>query len=142
MFPTSVIRKLARSEEMFAQSQTYFGATVVMSGPVDVDAMSVAFDTLLQAHPVLAGHLERGPDGLHQIVVDDFMHPGLWVTGGEGRPASPSSPPSQSSMGRPARRARSTQTSPARFRRLASAALRARSPSGSVPLPRATKRAK
>jgi hypothetical protein len=88
MFPTSVIRKLARSEEMFAQSQTYFGATVVMSGPVDVDAMSVAFDTLLQAHPVLAGHLERGPDGLHQIVVDDFMHPGLWVTGGEGRPAA------------------------------------------------------
>ncbi len=89
MFPTSVIRKLARSEEMFAQSQTYFGATVVMSGPVDVDAMSVAFDTLLQAHPVLAGHLERGPDDLHQIVVDDFMHPGLWVTGGEGRPAAP-----------------------------------------------------
>ena len=63
MFPTSVIRKLARSEEMFAQSQTFFGTTIQLNGPVDIDAMSVAFDTLLQAHPVLAGHLERGPDG-------------------------------------------------------------------------------
>jgi hypothetical protein len=89
MFPTSVVRKLARSEEMFAQSQTYFGATAVLTGPVDVDAMSAAFETLLQAHPVLAGHLEPGPDGLHQIVVDDFLHPGLWVTGGEGRPPAP-----------------------------------------------------
>jgi phenolphthiocerol/phthiocerol/phthiodiolone dimycocerosyl transferase len=78
-FPTSVIRKLAHSEEMFAQSQTYFGGTVRLSGPVDIDAMSVAFDTLLQAHPVLAGHLERGPDGLHHIVVDDLLHPGIWV---------------------------------------------------------------
>jgi phenolphthiocerol/phthiocerol/phthiodiolone dimycocerosyl transferase len=78
-FPTSVIRKLAPSEEMFAQSQTYFGGTVHLSGPVDIDAMFVAFDTLLQAHPVLAGHLERGPDGLHHIVVDDFLPPGIRV---------------------------------------------------------------
>ena len=89
MFPTSAVRKLARSEEMFAQSQTYFGATVLMTGAVDVDAMSAAFDALLQAHPVLAGHLEPGPDGLHHIVVDDFMHPGIWVTGGAGGPAAP-----------------------------------------------------
>ena len=77
LFPIS--SKLARSEEMFAQSQTFFGGTVQLSGPIDIDAMSVAFDTLLQAHPVLAGHLERGPDGLHQIVVDDLLHPGIWV---------------------------------------------------------------
>jgi hypothetical protein len=79
MFPASVVRKLARSEEMFAQSQTFIGGAVQLSGPVDVDAMSVAFDTLLQAHPVLAGHLEKGSDGLHQIVFDDFLHPGIWV---------------------------------------------------------------
>ena len=77
--PTSVIRKLARSEELFAQSQTFFGSTIQMSGAIDIDAMTVAFETLLQAHPVLAGHLERGPDGLHQIVVDDLVHPGIWV---------------------------------------------------------------
>ena len=39
MFSTSVIRKLAPSEEMFAQSQTFFGGTVHLRGPVDVDAM-------------------------------------------------------------------------------------------------------
>ena len=83
MFPTSVIRKLARSEELFAQSQTFFGSTIQMSGAIDIDAMTVAFETLLQAHPVLAGHLERGPDGLHQIVVDDLVHPGIWVVEGE-----------------------------------------------------------
>jgi phenolphthiocerol/phthiocerol/phthiodiolone dimycocerosyl transferase len=82
-FPASVIRRLARSEEMFAQSQTYFGGTVQMSGPVDVDAMSLAFDALLQAHPVLAGHLEQGADGLHHIVVDDLLPPGIWVVKGD-----------------------------------------------------------
>lgn len=81
MFPTSVIRRLAPSEEMFAQSQTFFGAAVRLSGAVDVDAMSTAFDTLLLAHPVLAGHLERGADDLHDIVVDDLLHPGIWVVG-------------------------------------------------------------
>jgi hypothetical protein len=50
-----------------------------LSGPVDIDAMFVAFDTLLQAHPVLAGHLERGPDGLHHIVVDDLLPLGIRV---------------------------------------------------------------
>lgn len=77
MFPASVIRKLARSEEMFAQSKTFVGVTVQISGPIDIDAMSMAFDALLQAHPVLASHLEPGPDGLHHIVVDDFLHPGI-----------------------------------------------------------------
>jgi hypothetical protein len=84
MFPTSVIRKLAPSEEMFAQSQTFFGGTVHLSGPVDVDAMSLAFDTLLRAHPVFAGHLEKGPDGLHHIAVDELLHQGIWVVDREG----------------------------------------------------------
>jgi phenolphthiocerol/phthiocerol/phthiodiolone dimycocerosyl transferase len=79
VFPTSVIRKLARSEEMFAETQNFVGLTAHMTGPVDIDAMSAAFDALLQAHPVLAGHLERGSDGRHQIVVDDFLPPGICV---------------------------------------------------------------
>ena len=83
MFPTSVIRKLARSEEMFARSKTFFGSTIYLKGPIDVEAMTVAFETLLQAHPVLAGQLECGPDGMHQIVVDDLVHPGIWVVEGE-----------------------------------------------------------
>jgi phenolphthiocerol/phthiocerol/phthiodiolone dimycocerosyl transferase len=83
VFPTSVIRKLARSEEMFARSKTFFGSTIYLKGPIDVEAMTVAFETLLEAHPVLAGQLECGPDGMHQIVVDDLAHPGIWVVEGE-----------------------------------------------------------
>jgi phenolphthiocerol/phthiocerol/phthiodiolone dimycocerosyl transferase len=79
MFPTSVIRKLARSEEMFAETHNFVGLTAHVKGPLDIDAMSAAFDALLEAHPVLTGHLERGPDGRHQIVADDLLHPGIAV---------------------------------------------------------------
>ena len=79
MFPSSVIRKLARSEEMFAETHNFVGLGAHVKGPVDIDALSAAFDALLEAHPVLGGHLERGPDGRHQIVVDDLVHPGIDV---------------------------------------------------------------
>ena len=79
MFPSSVIRKLARSEEMFAETHNFVGLGAHVKGPVDIDALSAAFDALLEAHPVLAGRLERGPDGRHQIVVDDLLHPGIEV---------------------------------------------------------------
>lgn len=79
MFPGSVIRKLAHSEEVFAHNETYFALTVQMSGTVDVNAMSDAFDALLQAHPIFVGHLEQGPDGRHQIVAEDLLHPGIWI---------------------------------------------------------------
>jgi len=71
---------------MFAQSQTYFGGTVHLNGTVDIDAMFDAFDTLLQAHPVLAGHFEQGPDGLHHIVVDDFLPAGIRVVEKDDQP--------------------------------------------------------
>jgi phenolphthiocerol/phthiocerol/phthiodiolone dimycocerosyl transferase len=79
VFPSSVIRKLARSEEMFAETHNFVGLGAHVKGPVDVDALSDAFDAMLEAHPALAGHLERGPDGRHQIVVDDLLHPGIDV---------------------------------------------------------------
>ena len=63
MFPSSGIRKLARSEEMFAETQNFVGLAAHVHGTVDVDALSEAFDALLQAHPVLNGHLEQLPDG-------------------------------------------------------------------------------
>jgi len=58
-----VIRKLARSEEMFAETHNFVGLGAHLKGPVDVDALSAAVDALLEAHPVLAGHLERAPTG-------------------------------------------------------------------------------
>ncbi len=85
--PAAVIRRLARSEEMFARSQTFFGVAVQLHGPVDIDAMSVAFGALLRAHPVLAGHLVKSADA-HDIVVDDFVHPGMWVVEAERTPSA------------------------------------------------------
>ncbi len=79
MFASMVIRKLARSEEMFAETHNFVGLGAHLKGPVDVDALSAAFDALLEAHPVLAAHLERGPDGRHQLVADDLVHPGIEV---------------------------------------------------------------
>jgi hypothetical protein len=79
MYPTSVIRKLARSEEMFAETHNFVGLTAHVDGRIDIDAMSAAFDALLEARPVFAGHLERDSDGRHQIVVDDLLHPGIIV---------------------------------------------------------------
>jgi len=79
MFPSSGIRKLARSEEMFAETHNFVGLAAHVAGPVDADALSDAFDLLLQAHPVLGGHLEQGPDGKWEIVLDDLMHEGIEV---------------------------------------------------------------
>ncbi|WP_193048143.1 phthiocerol/phthiodiolone dimycocerosyl transferase family protein [Mycolicibacterium baixiangningiae] len=79
VFPTSVIRSLAPSEQWYAESQTFGAITIQLTGSFDPDAMSDAFDALLQAHPILSGHLESGPDGRYEIVTDDLMHPGIWL---------------------------------------------------------------
>ncbi len=79
MFPSSGIRKLARSEEMFAETHNFVGLAAHVRGSVDVDALAEAFDALLAAHPVLNGHLEQSPDGRWEIVLDDLMHEGLEV---------------------------------------------------------------
>ena len=80
MFGSSPIRYLSPSEEFYAKAENFIGITLTLRGPVDVGAMSEAFETLLQVHPVLAGHLERpGADGRHQIMVDDYEHPGIWL---------------------------------------------------------------
>ena len=84
MFPGSVIRKLAGSEEVFAHNETFFALAVDMTGPVDIGAMSDAFDALLASHPIFAGRLERADDGRHHIVADDLLHPGIWLAGGPG----------------------------------------------------------
>ncbi|MDT5170172.1 MAG: phenolphthiocerol/phthiocerol/phthiodiolone dimycocerosyl transferase [Mycobacterium sp.] len=79
MFSSSVIRKLSRSEEIFAETESFVGLGADIKGHIDSDALSAAFDALLEAHPVLGAHLERGPDGRHQLAVDDLLHPGIEV---------------------------------------------------------------
>ncbi len=62
-----------------AETQNFVGLGAHVEGPIDVDALSDAFDTLLEARPVLTARLERGPDGRHEIVTDDLAHPGIEV---------------------------------------------------------------
>jgi hypothetical protein len=89
VFPSSVIRKLANSEEMLAETHNFVGLGAHTRGPVDIDALSTAFDALLEAHPVLTARLERGPDGRHQIVTDDLVPPGIEVVELAGPDAEP-----------------------------------------------------
>lgn len=92
MFPSSAIRKLARSEEMFAETQNFCGLAAHVAGPLDLDALSEAFDLLLEAHPALAGHLEKGADGRYEIVLDDLVPPGIEVIELSGPDAEPPAP--------------------------------------------------
>ena len=89
MFPSSGIRKLARSEEMFAETHNFVGLAAHAEGPLDADAFSDAFDALLEAHPVLNGHLEKGPDDCWEIVLDDLMHPGMELVELDGDAEAP-----------------------------------------------------
>ncbi|CKQ45336.1 acyltransferase [Mycobacterium tuberculosis] len=70
MFPGSVIRKLSHSEEVFAQYEVFTSMTIQLRGVIDVDALSDAFDALLETHPVLASHLEQSSDGGWNLVAD------------------------------------------------------------------------
>ena len=93
MFPGSVIRKLSRSEEVFAQYEVFTSMTVQLRGDVDADALSDAFDALVEAHPVLASHLEPGADGGWHLVADDLLHSGIWVVdGNNGAPSDNDGP--------------------------------------------------
>lgn len=79
VFGATPIRYLSISEEFYAKAENFIGFTVTLRGTVDVAAMSEAFDMLMRAHPAHAGHLERAADGRHQIMVDDYEHPGIWL---------------------------------------------------------------
>lgn len=88
MFPGSVIRKLAHSEKAYAQYEVFTAITVQLRGVLDVDAMSEAFDALVEAHPILASHIEQSSDGSWQLVADDLLHSGIWIVdGNNGTPS-------------------------------------------------------
>lgn len=80
MFASTVIRKLARSEEMFAETHNFVGLGADIAGPLDLDALAEAFDALLEAHPILTARLERDPDGRYAFVTDDLAPPEMTVT--------------------------------------------------------------
>ncbi|MGV0625814.1 phthiocerol/phthiodiolone dimycocerosyl transferase family protein [Mycolicibacter minnesotensis] len=92
MFATSVIRKLAISEEMLAETHNFVGLAAHVTGPIDIDLLSEAYEALLEAHPILTGRLERLPDGRHQFVTDDLMPEPIEVIELDGPDAQPPAP--------------------------------------------------
>src|ERR1700729_3634426 len=64
---------------MLAETHNFVGLAAHLEGPIDVDALTDAFDLLLEAHPVLTAHLESGADGRHELVADDLMDSGVEV---------------------------------------------------------------
>lgn len=62
-----------------AETQNFVGLSAHMTGPIDIDALSIAYDALLEAHPALTAHLEQLPDGKHQFVTDDLLPAGVEV---------------------------------------------------------------
>jgi hypothetical protein len=79
VFGSTPIRYLSPSEEFYATAENFIGLVVTLRGPVDAGAMAEAFEMLLRAHPAHSGHLEKGADGRHQIMVDDYEHEGMWL---------------------------------------------------------------
>jgi hypothetical protein len=83
-----MIRKLSHSEEVFAQYEVFTAVTVQLRGRVDPDAMSEAFDALVDAHPILTSHLEQSPGGGWHLVADDMMHSGIrLIDSADGSPS-------------------------------------------------------
>lgn len=79
MFPSSVIRKLANSEEMLAETENFVGLGADVRGPIDIDVLEAAYEALLETRPYLTTRIERGPDGRHQLVIDDLVPEGIEV---------------------------------------------------------------
>ena len=79
MFPSSVIRKLANSEEMLAETENFVGLGADVRGPIDIDVLEAAYEALLETRPYLTTRIEQGPDGRHQLVIDDLVPEGIEV---------------------------------------------------------------
>ncbi|KXP11235.1 acyltransferase [Tsukamurella pulmonis] len=77
MFESAVLRPLAESEKMFAETHNFVGLGAHVRGPVDVELLSEAFETLLEVHPVLAARLESDERDGFRIVADDFLPQGV-----------------------------------------------------------------
>lgn len=77
---------------MLAETEHFVGLGAHLKGPIDIDALSAAYEALLEAYPILCAHIERGPDGRHQLVTDDLLPDGLEVVELDD-PAAEAAPP-------------------------------------------------
>ncbi|MEU4311905.1 hypothetical protein [Nocardia sp. NPDC024068] len=84
MTAATVIRPLAPSEQIFAFSEVFVGYCARISGPVDLGALSAAFEALVTAHPILGAQLAPAEPAGHTLVTAG--PPEIVVTVADGDP--------------------------------------------------------
>src|SRR5690625_879132 len=77
---------------MLAETHNFVGLAAHVTGPVDIDLLSEAYEALLEAHPIPTGRIEQLPDGRQQFVTDDLMPDPVEVIELAGPDAQPPAP--------------------------------------------------
>ncbi|GAA5070742.1 phthiocerol/phthiodiolone dimycocerosyl transferase family protein [Nocardia iowensis] len=83
MTTSTVIRPLAPSEQIFAGTEVYVGYGVLVSGRLDLAALSAAYEAVVCAYPVLGARLEPTEDGGYVLVSSAGVTPEISVVDGD-----------------------------------------------------------
>ncbi|MEU7633574.1 hypothetical protein AB0C34_26965 [Nocardia sp. NPDC049220] len=78
-----VIRPLAPSERIFANSEVLVGYSLRVVGRLDLAALAAAFDLVVRARPILGARLEPDGDGGHVLLESPDAPPEMSVADGD-----------------------------------------------------------
>ncbi|MGQ4596349.1 phthiocerol/phthiodiolone dimycocerosyl transferase family protein [Nocardia sp. R6R-6] len=83
MTTATVIRPLAPSEEIFANSEVLVGYSIRVAGRLDLTALSAAFEAVVRARPILGARLESDGHGRHLLLESTGAPPEISVADGD-----------------------------------------------------------
>ncbi|WP_051407267.1 hypothetical protein [Nocardia sp. CNY236] len=83
MTAATVIRPLAPSEAIFANSEVLVGYSVRVTGRLDLTALAASFESLLRSHPVLGARLVEDDHGGHVLLESPGTPPEMSVADGD-----------------------------------------------------------
>ncbi|WP_067478467.1 phthiocerol/phthiodiolone dimycocerosyl transferase family protein [Nocardia amamiensis] len=83
MTAATVIRPLAPSEAIFANSEVLVGYSTRVAGRLDLTALSAAFEAVVRARPVLGARLESDGHGGHLLLESTGAPPEISVADGD-----------------------------------------------------------
>ncbi|MEU2178104.1 hypothetical protein ABZ552_28155 [Nocardia sp. NPDC019219] len=83
MTAATVIRPLAPSEGIFANSEVLVGYSLRVAGRLDLAALSAAFEAVARSRPILGAHLEPDGHGGHLLLESAGATPEMTVADGD-----------------------------------------------------------
>ncbi|MFR9751726.1 phthiocerol/phthiodiolone dimycocerosyl transferase family protein [Nocardia sp. 004] len=83
MTAATVIRPLAPSEAIFANSEVLVGYSIRVAGRLDLAALSAAFTAVVAAHPILGARLEPDGPGRHLLLESPGAPPEISIAEGD-----------------------------------------------------------